>query len=65
MLHQRTRLFKALTNISQEPAVPIFSVDAENIPVDHNISAAQRISLSTTQTYGHKNRRISLLVRIM
>jgi hypothetical protein len=44
MLKQRTILFKALKNISQEPAASIFSVDPEDIPLDRNISAAQRIS---------------------
>jgi hypothetical protein len=49
MLHQRTRLFKALKNISQEPAASIFSVDPEDIPVDQNINDAQRISYAITQ----------------
>jgi hypothetical protein len=44
MLQQRTTLFKALENIWQEGAASVFTVDPEDIPVDHNISAAQRIS---------------------
>jgi hypothetical protein len=44
MSQQRTGLFKALKNNSEEPAVSVFRVDHEDIPVDHNISTVQRIS---------------------